>query len=345
MQTALVALSVLKAWHLEKATCTVVEEGLINQTFLLQHDKNKFILQKLHPIFTKEVHQNIAVLTEYLKSHSFRTPELVPTIEGELEHEEDGAIWRVLSFVPGQTFSKITHPEQAYEAGILVGRFHHLLADFSHGFISVRDGVHDTDKHLAHLDHAMTAYKDHRLYKEALTLYEEIGEARKNRLDFKTLALRPSHGDLKISNLMFDAQGKGLCLIDLDTLGQLPWAVEMADAFRSWCAPCGEDDPDAYFDAALFESALKGYFSVMASVWTSEEKSALIPAIETICLELSVRFLADALVERYFGFDEKKYVARGEHNLARALGQWRLFCSVRAQKEALEHITTANFSN
>ena len=81
----------------------------------------------------------------------------------------------------------------------------------------------------------------------------------------------------KFPIFMFDKQGKGLCLIDLDTLGPLPWPVEMADAFRSWCAPCQEDDPDAYFDLVLFESALKGYFSTMASLWTQEEKAALVP--------------------------------------------------------------------
>ena len=338
MQEALVAKAVLAAWQLEDASCAVIEEGLINQTFLLAHGTSKYILQKLHPIFTKDVHKNIAALTAYLKKHSFSTPEIIPTVNGKLEYEENEEIWRVLSFVEGQTFSEIKTPEQAYEAGVLVGRFHLLLSNFSHKFVQIREGVHDTDKHLALLDKAIVSHKGHRLYDDVTALYHEIAEARKTRLDFKSLKLRPSHGDLKISNLMFDAQGKGLCLIDLDTLGPLPWAVEMADAFRSWCAPCGEDDPDTYFDLSIFREAIKGYFSVTAQVWTSEEKAALVPAIETICLELSVRFLADALLENYFGFDENNYPARGEHNLARALGQWRLLCSVRSQKEAMTRI-------
>ena len=50
------------------------------------------------------------------------------------------------------------------------------------------------------------------------------------------------HGDPKISNLMFARDSdRGLCLIDLDTLGPMPIALELGDALRSWCNPAAED--------------------------------------------------------------------------------------------------------
>ena len=338
MKNASVDTSVLEAWHLEKATCTVVEEGLINQTFLLQLDDKKFILQKLHAIFSKDVHKNIHALTQHLKRQGFCTPELVLTQAGQLEHLNGDDIWRLLSYVPGDTFSSIQSSTHAFEAGVLVGHFHQLLLDLDFEFIQLRSGVHDTRQHLEKLKQAITTHPEHRLYEEVCALNHDIAQWSEQRLDFDLLPQKCSHGDLKISNLMFDTDGKGLCLIDLDTVGLMPWPVEMADAFRSWCAPYSEDDPKLYFDAQIFESALTGYFSMMKEHWTSEEKNALVPAIETICMELSVRFLADALSENYFGFDAGKYPARGEHNLARAQGQWTLCCSVRSQRKALQRI-------
>ena len=197
MQTASVAKAVLAAWDLEDAVCTVVEEGLINQTFLLSHGEKKYILQQLHPIFTKDVHLNIEALTNHLQEHRFCTPQLIPTSSGSLEYELGDEIWRVLSFVEGQTVSKVSNQRQAYEAGLLVGRFHQCLAGFHHDFIAVRDGVHDTNKHLTHLDNMLSDHPSHPLYKKALALANDIATFKNERLDFGTIPTRPSHGDLK----------------------------------------------------------------------------------------------------------------------------------------------------
>ncbi|MBL8945157.1 MAG: hypothetical protein JNK45_18470, partial [Myxococcales bacterium] len=49
-------------------------------------------------------------------------------------------------------------------------------------------------------------------------------------------------------------------------------------------------------------------------------------------LELAARFAADALRERYFGWDASRFPARGEHNLVRAKGQWSLHAQVLATR-------------
>ena len=66
------------------------------------------------------------------------------------------------------------------------------------------------------------------------------------------------------------------------------------------------------------------------------EARALVGGLGTICLELSARFLADALNESYFGFDATRFATRGDHNLVRGRGQLALFASVEAHWGTLE---------
>ena len=43
-----------------------------------------------------------------------------------------------------------------------------------------------------------------------------------------------------------------------------------------------------------------------------------------ITLELTTRFTADILNDRYFGWDPQRFASRAEHNRVRACGQLRL---------------------
>jgi hypothetical protein len=40
--------------------------------------------------------------------------------------------------------------------------------------------------------------------------------------------------------------------------------------------------------------------------------------------------VTDALEERYFGWDEARFATRGDHNAARAEGQWQLYEAMRS---------------
>jgi Ser/Thr protein kinase RdoA (MazF antagonist) len=157
----------------------------------------------------------------------------------------------------------------------------------------------------------------------------------------ESLPLRHAHGDLKISNLMFDAAGRGLCLIDLDTLSRMHWALEMGDALRSWCNPNKEDRPSARLDLAFFEAAVKGYRESAPGLISVDEWAALVAGLARICLELSARFLADALNESYFGWEPKRYPARGEHNLARGRAMWSLYQDVMHKRRTAERILSS----
>lgn len=314
--------------------------GLINSTFLVEGIRGPAIVQRLHPIFAGVVNEDIDAVTAHLERKGLVTPRPIRTDEGALwVTDEQDRPWRALTFLEGTSVDRVESAETAREGGALVARFHAAVADLEHEYRHVRAGVHDTDKHLAALRRALADHRDHRLFAEVNTLAAPLLYEAERLPDFTAAGLRPRHchGDLKISNLLF-RNGKGLCLVDLDTLGRMLWPFEMGDAMRSWCNPRGEDEARAAFDAGLFEAALTGYGSVArpAGLLSAEEARSIVGGVLTICLELSARFLADALNETYFGFDKNRYPARGEHNLVRGAGQLRLYESVAAQRAILE---------
>lgn len=312
--------------------------GLINRTFLVEGHSAPAVVQRLHPVFAGTVNQDIDAVTSHLLEKGLATPRPLRTDDGALWVDgEDGRPWRALSFVDGTSFDRVDSPALAREAARLVARFHLALADLVYDYRHVRAGVHDTPRHLATLRAALEAHRGHRLFAQVEPLALRLLEAADRLPDLSRLPQRHVHGDLKISNLLFRGS-EAACLVDLDTLGRMIWPFEMGDALRSWCNPLGEDVAGARFDPELFAAALAGYGAVArpAGLLAREEALGLVDGVATICLELSARFLADALNESYFGWDAKRFASRGEHNLLRARGQFSLFESVQAQRAGLE---------
>ena len=139
-------------------------------------------------------------------------------------------------------------------------------------------------------------------------------------------------------NILFNDTFEATTLIDLDTLAPMPLAHEMGDALRSWCNPQGEASTEASFSLPYFESAMRGYCESVQGLFESDEIMSIVTGVETIALELTVRFLADALNESYFGWDKEKYQSASEHNLERAQGQWIFAQSVGVQRKQAREI-------
>jgi thiamine kinase-like enzyme len=151
------------------------------------------------------------------------------------------------------------------------------------------------------------------------------------------------HGDLKFSNILFadhepPASQRAVCLIDLDTVGPLSLAYELGDAWRSWCNRAGEDLTEARLDLDIMRASAEGYREGLDRALDAETRRALLLGVEWVSLELAARFAADALYETYFGWDARRFPGRGEHNLARARGQWSLHAALAATRDEREKI-------
>ena len=331
-------------------------QGLINETFLLDapapgQPARRYVLQRVNPLFSPAIHQNIQAVTSAVAAAGLVTPALLPTREGELCLQLpgdiaglDGRIWRVMTYVPGHCFDVLsTDPaeaaRQAAAAGALIARFHAALDGVSHTFVGLRAGVHDTPRHLATLTRALAEHGAHALHAAVAPLGAQILAAAAALPALPSLPPRICHGDLKFNNVLFAAavppgSAQALCLIDLDTVGPQPLAFELGDAWRSWCNRSGEDEPEASLDLDIFTASLEGYRQAYGQPLSADQRRALLLGPEWISLELAARFAADALNETYFGWDPGRFASRGAHNLVRARGQFSLHRAFVAARQA-----------
>lgn len=318
--------------------------GLINTTFLVHTGEERAVFQRLHPVFAGTVNEDIDAVTRHLESHGLVTPRVLPTDDGSLFVVDPGTDgtpgrpWRALTFIDGESVDHVDNPRRAFEGAAVVARFHRAVDDLHWSYRHVRAGVHDIKRHAATLEGALASKRTHRLFSRVEPLAQALLKAASEMPNMEALPLRHSHGDLKISNLLFDRTGRGLCLVDLDTVARMAWPFEMGDAMRSWCNPVGEDVDSASVDPKIFQAAMEGYASVSRGLISPEERDHLVDGLHFICVELAMRFLADALHESYFGWDASRFSSRGEHNLLRAKGQWTLAQSVAATRASLEGI-------
>ena len=332
------ARAALESYDLGEAALSPLAGGLINLSFLVESARGRYVLQRLHPIFGAELHEDIEAVTAHLDAHGLVTPRLLRTKDLALYVVRPDGIWRVQTFIEGKSVDRVESPARAQAAGKLVGRFHFALSTLHHGFHFKRAGVHDTARHLALLDEALAAHPHHAEHASIARLRDALrtGYAALPVIGAAALPRRIAHGDLKISNLLFDERGEGVCLVDLDTLAEMPLPLELGDAWRSWCNPVGEDRAETRFELPLFAAAWRGYASEMGRSLRPEERALLVPGVLTICLELSARFARDVLEDRYFGWDPKSFSSRAAHNLVRAEGQASLYRSLLAQRAEAE---------
>jgi len=329
----------------EGSAVTRLGGGLINLSYLLSRaDGARAVLQAVSPIFSPEIHGNIVAVTERLAAAGMVTPRLLPARDGRpYLIAPGGTVWRLQTHIDGVAFDVVGSAAQARAAGALVGRFHAAVDGLAHEFTGMRVGVHDTPRHLARLEEAVAAHAGHRLAAQVRPLAQAIRAGADGLPPLPALPPRICHGDLKFNNILFAGarppdDARAVALIDLDTVGPLPLAFELGDAWRSWCNRAGEDDVNAALDLEIMGASLGGYRAGLGRALSADERRALVLGVEWVSLELAARFASDALAESYFGWNASRFPGRGEHNLVRARGQWSLHQALvasRAERAAM----------
>ena len=152
----------------------------------------------------------------------------------------------------------------------------------------------------------------------------------------RTIPVRVCHHDTKISNVLFDGNDKGMCVIDLDTV--MPGYIigDVGDMFRTYLSPVNEEEKD--LDKILvrkeyFKAIVQGYQSEMTTL-TAKERSLFIYAGQFMMYMQALRFLTDFLKG-----DVYYPVQYPMHNLVRAGNQLTLLKRfVEAESELLSLI-------
>ncbi len=341
MQRNLDALSVAKVFSPgEVLAIQPISHGSINQTLCVtyrnsQNAAEKFILQRMNPLFSPVLMDTFARVVPLLDAAHVPTPRPLMTPEGQrfLEGTE-GGWWRAITFLAGDTHHDGITPAMAQSAGELLGKFHTALVAYTAPIPEPIPHFHDTEyimQRLRQTDGNAEGSDKHAIL-GALTDTVRAQYAALNLGKLASLPRRLIHGDLKISNLLFE--GETACaLIDLDTIMRHTIAVEMGDALRSWCATAGEDAQVQRFDIEICSAAVEGYRQT-ATFLTPTERSSLLDGIELITLELAARFITDAYDESYFVKSER-YASLFEQNTARARNQLAFLQKFNAHRHQL----------
>jgi len=335
--------------------------GNVNDTFLVTLDspeEKHFILQRLNTrVFPRPelVMGNLSTMSEHVRRRlklaplapprRWEAPRVLPAQDGR-DHFIDpgGSFWRALSFIDAaETFDTIKDMEHAREAGYALGMFHRLLSDLPlESLADTLPGFHITPIYLRHYDEVLakegaskSPEKDYGLHsvRERRTWADVLENAKAQG----RLRLRPIHGDPKVNNVMMDtATGQAVSLVDLDTVKPGLIHYDIGDLIRSGCNPLGEETEHwetVRFEPELCRAILQGYLSLARDFLTGYDYEYLYDAIRLLAFELGLRFFTDYLAGNvYFK------VSHREHNLARALVQFKLTESIESQERAIRAI-------
>ncbi len=337
---------VLRAYGIKAIETQIIDAGLINTTYRIKGDKAScYILQSVNARFPAEINHDIDIVTRHLQRSGLITPRLVLTREGEVFHRRNNRIWRMFDYIEGKVFHRLNEARQARAAGEMLAKVHVALDRLDDGFAARHSHVHDTPRHLAHLRDTLLNKSAHRRYETIKGLGEAILQLSKGLPQLPAVRERMVHGDPKISNFIFSSENNtAICMVDFDTLGKMPIYMEIADALRSWCNPSGEDRARGYFSLKHCHGALEGYANYAASLLTTDEWCAILPATLTVFIELAARFCADALNENYFSWDAEKFSSHSEHSEIRARGQLNAAHSLLSQYDEINGLMADLFS-
>ena len=315
-----------------------VREGLINQTFVVFTNSQKFILQSINttilPLY-KEGLFNILLVKKYLLETKF--PYAFPTPIKDKYIECKSEIWRLFPFIEDSVcYNKVPSQAIVQEAGKCLGSFYRSTATVpvEQLHITLPD-FHTGAFRLAQYEHALNTSGKKRK-QLAQELIENIDSQKEVLLQLDqlnaSLPQRVVHFDTKISNFLFDKKtDKAKALIDLDTL--MPGTVlsDIGDMIRTYSNVLGEESQEisqVKADSKIIEVLLRSFLSEVTL--TKEEKAQLYFAGQAITLMQSIRFLTDFLNDNvYFKISYEM------HNLMRALNQWTLY-------ESLKHLVPPN---
>jgi Ser/Thr protein kinase RdoA (MazF antagonist) len=341
---------VLSAYGLDgRSSVETFGSGLINNTWKVIAGEQEYILQRVnHAVFKEpqDIANNISLVGDYLKrnhpDYKFVAP--VATSKGdEMIYISGQGYFRMFPFVAGSHSKDVVETaEQAYEAATQFGRFtrllhgidikklrltipcfHDLSLRYKQFLLAIEKGNKDRIRESDSLIKSLVAHAD------IVMEYDNIVA----NPDFR---LRVTHHDTKISNVLFDQKGKGICVIDLDTVMPGYFISDVGDMMRTYLSPVSEEETD--FEKIrvrddFYKAIVQGYYNEMKDELTETEKKHFFYAGEFIIYMQAIRFLTDYLNDDiYYG---AKYP---RHNFMRAKNQSILLEQLLNKKEQLQGI-------
>jgi Ser/Thr protein kinase RdoA (MazF antagonist) len=311
--------------------------GLINSTWLVENGNERFVLQQINSNVFKtpaDIAFNIRLIADHVGEHfpEYRFTSPVKTGDHQDMVEAGGHFYRMFSFVDrSHTTDTVQTTQQAYEAAKQFGKFTRLLAGLDAGRLKITlPAFHDLSYRYEQFE-AAQQNGNHLRLEEAKNLIALVRE-HKNIVDAyaesrSQMQIRCIHHDTKISNVLFDENDNGLCVIDLDTVMPGYFISDLGDMMRTYLCPVSEEETDLskiMVRREFYDAVITGYLSEMGEELTAEEMKLVHFSGEFMIYMQALRFLTDHLNNDVY------YRAKYEgHNFNRAANQFTLLKKYR----------------
>ncbi len=343
--------SILNAYGIDLETCTVdvLVSGLINRTWKITSGNKAYILQRVNDNVFKNpqgIADNIRMIDEYLKDHS---PDylFVSAIKNlkkeELVLDPIEGYFRLFQFIEGShTINVVTSPSQAYEAAWQFGKFTRLLSGFNASMLHTTiPDFHDLslrykqfedalkNGNQVRVQHASELIRDLKSHHPILDTFEKVTVN-------QSIPKRVMHHDTKISNVLFDSNGKGMAIIDLDTVMPGYFISDVGDMMRTYLSPANEEEKDfskIEIRDDFFRAIVNGYVRAMGDELTGEEQNLILYSGSFLIYMQALRFLTD-----YCNNDSYYGAAYEGHNFVRAGNQICLLKQLEEKSVLLKNI-------
>ncbi len=326
-------------------SCVRYGEGHINDTFKLSMisdgEITNYILQRINNklfIDVDKLMKNVELVTEFCRASVLArggNPQrecltLVKTRSGKTYYFDGDNYFRIYVFIENATtYQVVRNSSDFYQSAVAFGSFAKLLSGFdATKLYEILPNFHDTKIRFENFINAVE--KD--LCGRAKEVQKEINWAieRKSlsgqivdKIADGEIPLRVTHNDTKLNNVMIDDfTGKGLAVIDLDTVMPGSTCYDFGDSIRFGCNPSAEDERDlskVNFRLDLYETYLKGYLFAVGDGLTKAERENLAMGAVVMTYECGIRFLTD-----YLQGDTYFRTTRAGQNLDRARTQFKL---------------------
>ena len=270
---------------------------------------------------------------------------VIPTKAGEpLYWDSQGDCWRMYHFIEDAvSYDRVESERDFYESAVAFGNFQQMLADYpAETLHETIPGFHDTKARFEVFLAAVEVDVCGRVKEVAreIAFFQErkaVAAVLGDMLAAGELPLRVTHNDTKLNNIMMDAKtGKGICVIDLDTVMPGLAVHDFGDSIRFGASTGDEDEPDlskVNCDLHLFQLYTEGFLTGCQGRQTETERAMNPMGAKVSTSECGMRFLTD-----YLQGDTYFKTHREGQNLDRCRTQIKLVEDMEANWEKMAEI-------
>lgn len=337
-------------------------KGHINDTYLLCIQKNdgsiyRVILQRINKkifIHPEELMENIEKVTGFLQEKikerkgnpERETLNIIKSKEGKTFYRDTvGDYWRAYSFVENTiSYEQVEHPDIFYKSALSFGNFQEMLSDYPAWTLheTIKDFHNTKKRYQAFLEIVKKDPVDRAAnVKDEIDFViarQELTEVFENLLKKKEVPIRVTHNDTKLNNILIDKEtGKGICVIDLDTVMPGLAMNDFGDAIRFGANTADEDEKDldkVSCDLELYEAYTSGFIEGCKGRLTRREMELLPMGAKVMTFECGIRFLTDYLDGDYYF-----KIHRNGQNLDRCRTQFKLVEDIERKWDILQEMT------